>query len=117
MKKNGFTVIELMIVVAIFGIFIAVIAGNFLNNPGQTEARATENAHRWATNQGVELKRLSCSHDSDQDGYGSCTIVAEDGERIQLQCASGFVQEATGASGCKEIDGNVKVNQTIRGGY
>ena len=117
MKKQGFTLIELMIVLAIAGILFAVVAGAILNNPGKTEQRATENANRWAAAQHIEHKRLSCAHDSDGDGYGSCTIVTTDGEKIQLQCASGFVQDATGASGCKEIDGNVKVNQTIRGGY
>jgi prepilin-type N-terminal cleavage/methylation domain-containing protein len=116
-KQNGFTLIEAFIVVAIVGILAAIVGGAVLNNPGETESRATENAKRWASNQGVQTRRLSCAHDSDMDGYGSCTIVTNDGERINLQCASGFYQQATGSSGCKEIDGQFKMNQTIRGAY
>lgn len=117
MKKYsiGFTMIETMIGIATVAIVGAIVLGAVANNPGATEQRATKNANNWATTQGIKLKRLSCAHDSDYDGYGSCTLVAEDGERIQLQCASGFVQEATGASGCKEIDGQFKMNQSVRG--
>ena len=44
--QKGFTVVELLIVIAIIGILAAIVSGAFLNNRGATEDRAKTGAKR-----------------------------------------------------------------------
>ena len=89
-------------------IFLSVLAllilNLFVNNAGATERRASESAAGWVSKNNVETQRLSCAHDSDGDGYGSCTAVTKTGDKIYLQCVAGFWQGFWGASGCKEVE-------------
>jgi hypothetical protein len=105
--------VKLMIAaVAAFITFFGLIPFLFyltIDLPGKTEARATKNAKRWVAKSNLSAKRLSCAYDSDRDGYGSCTLVTTANERIFLQCPSGWFINLTGATGCKEIESNLKI--------
>lgn len=112
--QKAFALIEVMIVLCIFGIFVSILAAAFMNNPGATEERAKESAHGWLTSNNIAPKRFSCAHDSDGDGYGSCTVVTQTDEKIYLQCVSGWFQKLTGASSCKEVDTLIKISAPRR---
>lgn len=110
-REGGFTLIELLIALAIVSIVLSLVMTAGCDTAGRTEARARANADAWiAANDVKDIKRMSCAHDSDGDGYGSCTIVTNDGEKIYLQCVAGWLQGATGASSCKEVDTLMKVD-------
>lgn len=83
------------------------------NRPGQTQARAEENAQLFIKKASLNVKRYSCAPDMDGDGYGSCTIVTVEGENIQLQCPGRFWTNFTGGAGCKEIDARLNINKRI----
>lgn len=101
----------------IIGIILAVVFTilfftwkMLVNRPGQTEERATGNMQVWLAKSGVGTPtRKSCSHDSDGDGYASCTVALETGEKIYLECVAGWWPDLTGASGCKEIEMSLKM--------
>lgn len=110
---RGFTLIELVVFIFIVGTVLALLAGGLIvDRPSQTQARANDNLKIWLNENSISnTKRASCAHDSDGDGWASCLVVVDDGEeRIPLQCIGGFWQGVLGASGCKEVDGNFKVN-------
>lgn len=106
--------IEALIVLAIVLILSMVVGGAFLNTPGQTEERSLENAKAWVQSQNLTAKRLSCAHDSDGDGYASCTLVTQEDEKIYLQCPAGFMQEVMGAKSCKEIEMTIQSTRRSR---
>lgn len=102
--QKGFTLIELMVVCVIALIIFSVFSNGILNNRGSTESRAKENAQLFIKENNLEVTRLNCAGDSDNDGYGSCTVVVKDGEKIMLECPAGFFQtNLFGATGCKEV--------------
>lgn len=112
--QRGFTLVELIIVIGIVSIVLALLTGGLLvDRPSQTQARANENLQLWLKENNIHrTKRAGCAHDSDGDGWASCTVVVDDGEeRISLQCIGGFWKSVMGASSCKEVDGNYKVNR------
>ena len=105
-SNKGYTLVELLIVVLTVGTIAAVIFGAIANNRGWTEDRAKENAVLFINDNHIAPSRLSCAGDSDQDGYGSCSIVTLAGENIQVQCPTDFISvRIFGATGCKEITG------------
>ena len=114
--------ISLISIIAIIGIivFLSGIGTKLLiNRPSVTTNRANDNFdHLLAGIQGTVLRR-SCSHDSDNDGYGSCsaTIQYANGaiEKIFAQCPSGLLNNALGGKNCKETQAPLKGNMSIIG--
>lgn len=100
--KKGFTAIELVIgltCVTILGI-ILVSAAASLN----VDARPI--AEEWANDMGVKYKGITCSsRDSDMDGYVSCSVRAESGEILAIECQYGFLHKS-----CKMAQPKVKIN-------
>lgn len=114
--QKGITGVELLSMLFIVCLASIALASMFVNNMGATEKRTKEAALAFMSDNDLTKKRLTCSGDSDGDGYGSCTLVTTEGEKIQLQCVSGFMAtKLWGATGCKEVDMringmNMKIN-------
>lgn len=100
MKQKGFTVIELIIAIAIFGILFAIIAAGLSNsNSGQAEHDAKAFVQKMY---GAPDAKASCmDRDTDANGYVSCTAVypGANGQMnmVPLECAANFSLN----SGCK----------------
>ena len=110
MKMGKFEMFVIAVIVAIFGIIVAGSAYNpVMNSPGATERRVTDNAKVWAKESNVKYSRLSCAYDSDNDGYGSCSLAKKSSEKITLQCPTGWWTNYTGARQCKELDSINKI--------
>lgn len=102
-KIKGFTLIELLIVVAFIGIIASVVGGIFLNNKSSVEKRAFTNANLFVTTNNITVKRLSCTGETNNDGFSTCTLVTAEDEKIQLDCTSDWVSvNIWRATGCKE---------------
>lgn len=110
MNKLGFTAIELLIVFMIISTVGIIILTLTLNNMGATEQRARKNANIWVAENNIQVERFSCAGDSDQDGYGSCSIKTRTGEMVYLSCPTSFSSvNIFGARGCKEIDARLQL--------
>jgi hypothetical protein len=109
-----FGIAEILVTLFLAAFFVLMAASWVLNLPGFTEARAKETAAAWVQTNSIQPKRTSCAHDSDGDGYGSCTVVTQTDEKVYLQCVAGFWQGLFGASGCKEVETTIKFNQGAR---
>lgn len=109
MRNKGFTIIEIIVVVAIVGILASFILPVIVGK--NSENYATENMQKFIDANHIEVRRKSCAADRDYDGYGSCTVVTTDGEKIFLQCPSNTLS-ISGANNCKEISGNIKVDRS-----
>ncbi len=92
-SKSGFTLVELMIVLAIVGIIAAIVCGNVANCSGATQGNATAAMRGYMTDiYRAPDARIQCvQRDSDGDGYVSCTGAYEDGEgktqTVHVECA------------------------------
>jgi hypothetical protein len=92
-----------VIAVAIVAV-ILITLGMVKNNRGFTERRAYANADVFITSNKIDVKRVTCAGDSDNDGYGSCTVVAQDDSKIRLDCPTDFVNVYIfQARSCKEV--------------
>jgi len=113
MNNKGMTLIEVMVVIVIVAIAGAMVTNVFLNNRGATERRAYQGAANFISMNNITPKRLTCSGDSDSDGYGTCVIMTSDDQRIMLECPTNYFDvNVFGASSCKEVFGDV--NLTLR---
>tara|TARA_R110000851_G_scaffold102450_2_gene219014 strand:- start:20 stop:346 length:327 start_codon:yes stop_codon:yes gene_type:complete len=84
--------------------FVGAIALSFVNNMAFTETRAQENVSKFIIENSLEVTRKTCAGDSDGDGYGTCVVALEGGERIKLNCpVDWFTVSVLGADGCKEV--------------
>lgn len=104
-KDSGFTLIELMVVIAILSILASVVIGGFSSGSTDGKVNALDNRQAYIDESGInmrEIKRKSCTVDSDYDGWASCTIMMNDGEKIELQCSTDPVPDEGIAKGCKE---------------
>lgn len=100
MKTNrGFTLAELLIVLAIVGVFLAVIFSR-VACVGETQtAAAKSEARSWARELGLQTTGVACANiDSDGDGYVSCTIALKDGSTKQIECRGAYAP----GHGCRE---------------
>lgn len=103
-KEQGFTLVELLIVMAIIGIISAIAAGTVVNNRGATEKRALSGAQKFLDQNNIMPKRLTCAGDSDHDGYGTCNVLTDTGEKVVLNCPTDYLDvNLFGASSCKEV--------------
>jgi len=104
MNEKGFTIVEVLLVAAVVGIFASLIGGVGLNNRGATERRAMVAAKMFISQNGMKVKRITCAGDSGGDGYGTCSVLTSEGEKIFLQCPTGFFDtKLFGATQCKEV--------------
>ena len=114
-KESGFTFVAVMSGIAIIGIVMIAVFADLLNNRGATERRALDGANKFLIENSIKAKRVTCAGDSDNDGYGTCNIVTESGEKIILSCPTNYVDvNWFGATGCKEVFQNM--NFTIGNG-
>jgi hypothetical protein len=98
-----FTTILLLLSIAVS------LTAIWLSSAAKSELRAYAAADAFiADNHIGKLDRRTCAYDSDNDGYGTCTLVI-DGEPILLQCPSGFLNTLPiiGASSCKEVPNQI----------
>lgn len=88
MKKNGFTLIELMITIAIIGITVlvfgtALIGGCIGPDWQQAESHAKDYARKVPGSTG----EVSCmKKDSDGDGYCRCNIFMKNMPPVNVEC-------------------------------
>lgn len=83
------TLRELVIVVGILGVGGAVCTTAVGRGCSQTES-AQQEAQQWMHQMNIKGTVSCMSHDSDGDGYVSCTIKDESGELRGIECASSF---------------------------
>jgi prepilin-type N-terminal cleavage/methylation domain-containing protein len=88
----AFTLIEVLIVVAILGIGVAMAIPMFSGATGIDAGVANEGARNWATSMGYENAAVNCvQQDTDGDGYVSCTVRDKATDKlIPIECAAAF---------------------------
>lgn len=113
-KNRGFTLVEAGIAVIVIATVVGLVGFGlfsklFLNRPGQTEERAYVALANWQAKNELTFTRKTCAPDTDRDGYGSCTVVTSEGEKIYLECSSTWWMHVTGSTGCKEVETTIKM--------
>ncbi len=92
MNRKGYTLIELIITIAVVLIGLTFVVGFVGNCAGCNTADVPANARAWATSMGMKPTGVQCvTRDTDGDGYVSCTIRSEDGKLQNIECAGGFL--------------------------
>lgn len=73
--------------IAIVIILAVVVGWGIYGMVVDRSSQAKRAATAWAAEVGVSVKGISCaSHDTDNDGYVSCSLQAADGEIVALEC-------------------------------
>lgn len=89
--KKGFTLIELMICIAIVGIFVAIIWGN-ISNYTADNSKTVEAAKSYVKDLGIRDANVQCvAIDTNNDGYVSCTASYRNSDKLEFlafECAS-----------------------------
>lgn len=100
--KRGWTLVELMIVVAIVGVFASLVIFGISRGCTSQRGTAEPEARKWAQDLGLNPTGVSCANlDTDGDGYVSCTVATKDEKGnvtvYPVECA----QKWSLNSGCK----------------
>ena len=96
--QKGFTLIEIMMVVAVIALIGAVVVGISCRSAVSSKGEAERSAKAWAAQLGGEVTGVNCTrNDTDGDGYVSCTIFRKDKDPISVDCAARFTMN----DGCR----------------
>ena len=86
-RTRAFTVIELLIIVAIIGIGAAALGGVFLSGCGSDWQKAETAAKEFAGKVPGSTGQIQCAKkDTDRDGYCGCTVFMKDATPMAIDC-------------------------------
>ena len=115
-RKRGFTLIELMIVLAVLGVAFGIAAyGCSMNYGGRNHAHAVKEAKHYVASlvdAGVDAKFVSCVEfdtDNPPDNYLACTITVDNVPQT-IDCAGDAIVMEN--HGCKAYVPKLRVTNT-----
>lgn len=103
MKRNGFTLMELILILAIIMVIVGVALPLFMNKSDYCDIESSMNNYMKNLHEGIVKVKVQCSNrDSDHDGYYRCTATGF--EPFNLEERKIFVAECDCTS-CAPIVG------------